>query len=89
MSLSVGGRPILRIERRHCPHCVRSVSLKTFKMHKRLYYDGECDKWLVSGGSHNEPHELSLESEPGSDSDSVQFLSSPEQVQHERELLFL
>lgn len=73
------GRRILRIERRHCPHCSRNVSLKTFKMHKRLYYDAECDKWVVSGGY----RDSSSESEP--ECDRIQFHSSPEPMQDESE----
>ena len=74
------GRRMLRIERRHCPHCSRNVSLKTFKMHKRLYYDDECDKWLVSGGS-CDSRKSSSESEL--ECDSIQFYSFPEPQQDE------
>ena len=44
--------------RRFCPHCSESLSLKTFKTHKRLYYDEDADKWInksrkieIEGGS--------------------------------------
>ena len=72
-------RRILRIERRDCPHCGRNVSLKTFQMHKRLYYDDECDKWLVSGAS-CDSRKSSSESEP-----ECQFCSSPEPMEDESE----
>ena len=29
----------LRTDRRVCPHCSESLSLKTYQLHKRLYYD--------------------------------------------------
>ena len=38
-------RCILRVNRRHCPHCNGYISLKTFKAHKRRYYDSESDTW--------------------------------------------
>ena len=33
---------IPRRNRRFCPHCKEEVSTKTFKFHKRLYYDKVC-----------------------------------------------
>ena len=41
--------------RRFCPHCSESLSLKTFKTHKRLYYDEDADIVLL--------HKLAPESE--------------------------
>lgn len=40
-------RRFLVVSRRICPHCGKSVSFKTFKAHKRLYYDSFHDKWLT------------------------------------------
>ncbi len=42
---NVVGRPILRVDRRLCPHCSQSVS---FKAHKRLYYDASSAQWITS-----------------------------------------
>ena len=36
---------VRRVDRRVCPHCDRSVSYKTYKAHKRLYYDAFEDNW--------------------------------------------
>ena len=33
------------VERRHCPHCGKYLSFKTFKAHKRLYYDPNGSTW--------------------------------------------
>ena len=32
-------KPLPERNRKFCPHCNRDVSTKTFKFHKRLYYD--------------------------------------------------
>ena len=34
--------PLYRTDRKLCPHCGEVVALKTFKLHKRLYYDQVC-----------------------------------------------
>ena len=33
------------VERRHCPHCGKYLSFKTYKVHKRLYYDPNASTW--------------------------------------------
>lgn len=40
-------RVCLRVERRHCPHCKKYLSLKTYKAHKRLYFDRNDNVWLT------------------------------------------
>ena len=40
----------LRTDERFCPHCSKLLSYKTFRAHKRLYYDDIKDQWhQVSG----------------------------------------
>lgn len=39
-------RRVLRVERRTCPHCDTPVSLKTFKAHKRRFFDATRGQWL-------------------------------------------
>ena len=29
-----------------CPHCGALVSRKTYRMHKRLYYDSDTEQWI-------------------------------------------
>ena len=41
-------RLVIKVDRRHCPHCQRLLSMKTFKIHKRLYYDAEKKLWKTS-----------------------------------------
>lgn len=36
------------VSRRICPHCSKSVSFKTYKAHRRLFYDRSNDVWLSS-----------------------------------------
>ena len=43
---SAGVRRILRTERWLCPHCDQLLSVKTFKAHKRTYYDASRNTWL-------------------------------------------
>ena len=35
-------------DRRTCPHCSESLSLKTYRFHKRLYFDSVTDSLLES-----------------------------------------
>lgn len=42
------GRRFLRVERRHCPHCNKSLSLRTYKAHKRLHFDDASNVWVSS-----------------------------------------
>ena len=42
-------RDCIQVRRRLCPHCDQNVSLKTFKHHRRLYYDSISDRWLEKG----------------------------------------
>ena len=35
----------LRTDHRFCPHCNELLSYKTFRAHKRLYYDEHKDEW--------------------------------------------
>ena len=51
-------RKILRVERRTCPHCDCLLSLKTFKTHKRRYFDAISGRWLKA------IDELTEDSEP-------------------------
>ena len=42
----MSGRQVLHVERRTCPHCYNLVSLKTFKAHKRRFFDAVRGQWL-------------------------------------------
>ena len=62
-------RTVIKVDRRCCPHCDRSVSLKTYKAHRRLYYDADRDYWQrIDDGR-------SISPDGTGDSDSV--VSSP------------
>lgn len=41
-------RPLLKVNRRQCPHCGIFLSLKTYKAHKRRYYDSEVSIPLIA-----------------------------------------
>ena len=62
-------RSHLCIERRHCPHCSKFVSLKTYKAHKRVYYDSDSDLWQTDGAETTQS--AREESPPLSESDAT------------------
>ena len=49
--MASNSRPVLRVERRLCPHCQEYLSFKTYKTHKRLYYVSSSDQWISKGSS--------------------------------------
>ena len=72
--------------RRLCPHCDESVSLKTYKAHRRMYYDSINDRWshrqvfteqISSSDSDNDGPGLASESPPHSIGVMRQFPNSP------------
>ena len=54
-----------RTDRRHCPHCNKWLSLKTYKNHKRKFYDLKSDYWYKQGT------ELDVALSPEYDTDSA------------------
>ena len=42
-----------RMKRTHkiCPHCNKEINIKTFKDHKRLYYNEVSKTWIVQSVS--------------------------------------
>ena len=70
-----GERRIHKVNRRLCPHCDKNVSYKTYKSHKRLYFDTTSGAWIINRDDNNlsNPHEfpdlsesMDAESPPGS-----------------------
>ena len=47
-------RKTLKVDRRHCPHCDELVSIKTYKVHKRQYYDADSGHWNPAAGQHSD-----------------------------------
>lgn len=73
-------------KRRLCPHCDESVSVKTYKAHRRIYYDPVSDKWSrrkafveqFSSSDSDNGHDLVVrESPPHSVGEMKQFSNSP------------
>lgn len=44
--MATSSRRVLRVERLTCPHCDSLVSIKTFKAHKRRFFDDIRGEWL-------------------------------------------
>ena len=49
-------RPYLKVQRKLCPHCNKDVSMKTFKSHKRKFYDADSKRWLIKESFRNNPN---------------------------------
>ena len=59
--------PNLKVDRRWCPHCEQNLLLKTYKAHKRMYYDPVKHQWLTKTSS--------LAEGPSNDCESVDYYS--------------
>ena len=46
----VSRRRVLKVDRRTCPHCDKNVSFKTYRLHKRLYYNSSLCTWITADG---------------------------------------
>ena len=49
-------RKRLRTDQRFCPHCSNLLSYKTYRAHKRLYYDDVKDHWYEIFRDKEEPN---------------------------------
>ncbi len=70
--IDLSQRRIVRVDRRHCLHCDRSVSIKTYKAHKRLYFNSSSRNWSVRLRSTNESSQGS--SDERSESPCIDYL---------------
>lgn len=70
-------RRVLVVDRRWCDHCEESLSLKTYKKHKKLYYNKETRKWIkkdevaIAQGKGCNPHDT--ESPPSLSGDEMEL----------------
>lgn len=64
-------RNTIRTERTLCPHCDQFLTLKTFKAHKRRYYDVSTNTWFYKKSHQESP--LDDDSPP-----STSFLPPPD-----------
>ena len=58
-------RRIRKVDRRFCPHCGKNVSYKTYKSHKRLYFNPTSSTWISRDGDRTS-EEMNADSPPGS-----------------------
>ena len=65
-----------RPTQRFCPHCCEILAYKTYRAHKRLYFDSNIQEWT----SHNERHGDHREASP------VEGDSSPASTPYESEV---
>ena len=47
---------------RICPHCDKELNIKTYRAHRRLYFDSQSKSWLMAGKYAQEPKATSLPS---------------------------
>ena len=50
-----------RLSRKYCPHCKKDCNIKTYKDHKRLYFDSDTKFWYVSSASDGAAVESDIE----------------------------
>ena len=63
--------PRPRLTHKYCPHCNKEINTKTYKEHRRLYFDVASKSWLTVGIS-------SVETYESDSSGSSPFSSTPE-----------
>ena len=51
-------------DRRTCPQCGKSLSFKSFKIHKRLYYNSAQSVWVTTGAHSLHEDVSNSDSEP-------------------------
>lgn len=54
-------RRIIKVDRRYCPHCQSYLSIKTFKAHRRLFFNEDTTSWSVQ---ENDTEEENFSSPP-------------------------
>lgn len=69
-----------RVDRRVCPHCDKSVSYKTYKAHKRLYYDAFGDTWTRTTSERENSDVVESESPPRVVANTVVDPLEPEDI---------
>ena len=47
---------------RICPHCDKELNIKTYRAHRRLYFDSQSKSWLIAGKYTPDPKATSLPS---------------------------
>ena len=50
-----------RLSHKYCPHCKKDCNIKTYKDHKRLYFDSDTKSWYVSSASDGAAVESDIE----------------------------
>ena len=64
---------LVRTDRRFCPHCNKLLSYKTFRAHKRLYYDEFKDEWYQVSAEHQAAEHVAEDEIPPSVQELEQF----------------
>ena len=64
-------KPRRRLTHKFCPHCCKDINTKTYKEHRRLYFDATSKSWLTVETSNVETYE-------SDSSGSSPFSSTPE-----------
>lgn len=62
----------LSLKYKVCPHCSRSLNIKTFKEHKRLFYSEQSSTWTISNYDDSDGDSSDISIEPGEMPECVQ-----------------
>lgn len=76
-------RRVVRVERRFCPHCEQSISIKTYRVHKRRFFDGTTKQWIKESSSSTAP--VYTDQSKATMSPSPAAIESPTRVLHRDE----
>ena len=52
--MSVAKKQQISVTHRLCPHCDKELNMKSYKHHRRLYFDTQSKSWLM-GASESQP----------------------------------
>ena len=63
--------------RQFCPHCSQTLSTKTYKAHKRLYFDSNSNSWIKRRKADPEDFAVRLCFDSDTDSEDAPSNSAP------------
>ena len=74
-----------KVTHKVCPHCKKELNLKTYKDHKRLYYDISSNTWLASQAAAVMTQSLNHH---GSDENSFDFSSASDKSENDEPIQY-
>ena len=68
-----------KLTHKYCPHCKKDCNIKTYKDHKRLFFNSDTKSWYCEGAvaSEESDGECDLQASISSDEEPERELSPP------------